>query len=203
MCRIRFVLLCIIILTIFMVMSITFRSMAGADTWAPLPPYNVLWPLWSPALSPIDPTTGVPIPLVGSLNASTVLPVQPGLVWNPAISYPYLLFNVPGGLAYYDPLFGINSWPPDYMLDPVTGNPLPIDLPLGWNLLPPTDPLWLNSNVPIANLAYIGAYQGYALQALSYGLPVNLSGLDPWLVSLTYPTPAFSSLLTPAAILGY
>jgi len=190
-------------LALILAMSLFLGSMGEADTWTPLPPYNVLWPLWSPALSPVNPITGVATPLVSSLDSSTILPTQPGIAWNPAVSYPYLLFNVPGGLAYYDPIYGIDLWPPNYMTDPFTGNPLPIDLPYGWNLLPPTDPLWIQNNVPIANLAYIAAYQGYAQQAYTYGLPANLSGLDPWLVSLTYPTPIFSSLLTPAAILGY
>ena len=193
----------IIILAIILVMNPGFRSVVEADTWTPLPPYNVLWPLWSPALSPVNPITGLATPLISTLDSSTVLPAQPGLVWNPAISYPYLLFNVPGGLAYYDPIFGIDQWPPEYMTNPLTGVPLPIDLPVGWNFLPPTDPLWLETNVPLANLAYIAAYQNYAQQVYSFGLPANLSGLDPWLVSLAYPTPAFTTLLTPAAILGY
>jgi hypothetical protein len=190
-------------IAMILIMGFALGSMAEADTWIPLPPYNVLWPLWSPALSPVNPITGLAMPLVSSIDSSTVLPIQPGLAWNPAISYPYLLFNVPGGLAYYDIIYGIDIWPPDYMINPSTGTPLPIDLPLGWNLLPPTDPLWIKDNVPVANLAYIAAYQSYAQQAYSFGLPANLSGLDPWLVSLTYPTPAFTSLLTPAAILGY
>lgn len=194
-----------LVLTLAMIMAVflVLVPIADADTWSALPPYNVLWPLWSQALSPVNPITGLATPIVNTLDSSTVLPVQPGLAWNPALSYPYLLFNSPVGLAYYDPIYGIDAWPPEYMADPVTGNPFPVVLPLGWNLLPPTDPLWIQQNVPIANLAYIAAYQGYAQQAYSFGLPANLSGLDPWLVSLAYPTPAFTSLLTPAGILGY
>ena len=35
--------------------------------WWPLPPYNTLWPLWSPELSPVSPITGLPSPIVNSL----------------------------------------------------------------------------------------------------------------------------------------
>ena len=47
---------------------------AEAQLWEPLPPYNLLWPLWSPVLSPPDPVTGEPTPLVDSLYENTVLP---------------------------------------------------------------------------------------------------------------------------------
>ncbi|MGA1868856.1 MAG: hypothetical protein ACMUJM_09950 [bacterium] len=175
----------------------------NAQTWTPLPPYNTLWPLWSPALSPPDPVTGLATPIVDSLYPTTVLPVQPGLTWNPSFSYPYLLYNTPIGMAYYDPLYGINLWPPNYMIDTVTGLPIPVGLPLGFSLLLPTDPLWIEDVVPIANLAYIAEYPNYANLASTIALPPNLTGLTPWLASLITPTPTFSSLLTPAAILGY
>ena len=175
----------------------------NAQTWTALPPYNTLWPLWSPALSPADPITGIPIPIVNNLYPSTYLPVQPALTWNPNISYPYMIFNTPIGLSYYDPLFGINNWPPDYLIDSASGLPAPIALPLGFSALPPTDPLWIQDIVPTANLAYIAEYPNYALLANTIALPPNLTGLTPWLASLIAPTPTFSSLLTPASILGY
>ncbi|MGA1841660.1 MAG: hypothetical protein ACMUIU_13640 [bacterium] len=58
-------------------------SFSYAQYWVALPPYNLLWPLWSPVLSPPDPITGLSIPLTTELTGSTILPVQPGLAWNP------------------------------------------------------------------------------------------------------------------------
>ena len=136
-------------------------SLSKAQYWVALPPFNTLWPLWSPALSPIDPITGLPIPIVSNLSPSTVLPVEPGLTWDPAFNYPYLLFNSPDGLVYYNFLGGIEGgllpWPPSY-LQPTfneAGNlwtlpPTPITLPVGYAGLPPTSPLWLYQMIPIA-----------------------------------------------------
>ena len=122
--------------------------------WWPLPPYNTLWPLWSPTLSPPN-ALGTPVPIVSSLTTETVLPVQPGLTWDPNKKYPWLLYNTPLGMAYYDPLFGIDLWPPAYLRDPF-GAPLPIDLSLvkGWSLLNPTSTTWLAATVPVANNVY-------------------------------------------------
>lgn len=178
--------------------------LAFAQTWEALPPYNFLWPLWSSALSPIDPLTGVKAPLVNSLTSSTVLPLQPGIAWNPIFDSPYLLYNSPVGMRYYDPLYGINPWPPSYSIDSVTGLPISLTPPSGYAFLPPTDPVWIQQYVPSANLAYLAEYPSLALAAYTSAvLPPNLVGLAPWLASLVYPTPAFSSLLTPAQILGY
>ena len=190
-------------LLIIAVSLLVYAPCLNAQAWTPLPPYNTLWPLWSPALSPANPITGIPSPIVNALYPSTVLPVQPGLTWNPNISYPYLLYNTPIGMAYYDPLYGINLWPPNYMVDPITGFPIPIGLPLGFTASLPTDPLWIEESVPLANLAYIAEYPNYATLASTIVLPANLSGLTPWLASLITPTPTFSPLLTPALILGY
>ena len=130
--------------------------------WWPLPPYNTLWPLWSPTLSPPN-ALGVPQPIVSSLTPDTVLPVQPGLTWDPRLKYPWLLYNTPSGMVYYDPIFGIDLWPPDYFLGPL-GNPIPIDLSLikGWSVLAPTSTAWLTANVPVANAAYYTSYPQYA-----------------------------------------
>jgi hypothetical protein len=89
------------------------------------------------------------------------------------------------------------------MVDPLTGLPVPIGLPLGFTAAVPTDPLWIEATVPVANLAYLAEYPNYANLATTIALPANLTGLTPWLASLITPTPTFSSLLTPAAILGY
>jgi hypothetical protein len=178
------------------------NRIAVAQTWTALPPYNFLWPLWSQTLSPVDLSTGLRTPLVGSLTSSTVLPLQPGLAWNPAFTYPYFLYNSPVGMQYYDIIYGFHAWPPVYNLTSA-GLPIPLNLPVGYQFLSPTDPLWLQTNLPVANTSYIAQYPTWALDAYSLTLPPNLTGLDPWLASLIYPTPAFSSLLTAANILGY
>ncbi len=116
-----------------------YSPIAQAQNWMALPPYNTLWPLWSPALSPVDAVTGLPTPVVASLTPSTVLPVQPGLTWDPSAANPWLLYNTPLGMVHYDPIGGINLWPPSYLLD-TAGAPLPLNLPLVYDLLPPTDP---------------------------------------------------------------
>jgi len=154
-----------------------------ATNWINLPPYNTLWPLWSPALSPLNATTGLPTPIVSSLSAGTVLPVQPGLTWDPRVTYPWLLYNTPGGgMCYYDPFYGIQSWPPAYLKNSVTGLPAPIDLSLvkSWSTLAPTSTAWLLTNVNLANNSYITTYPPYTYAT----------------------TPPLSYFLTPASILG-
>ncbi|MGA1824672.1 MAG: hypothetical protein ACMUIP_08400 [bacterium] len=170
-------------------------------TWVAVPPYNTLWPLWSPTLSPIDPITGTPVPIISSLTTNTVLPLQPGLTLDPRISYPYLLYNTPLGMAYYDPLWGVNLWPPRNLLDTL-GNPLPIDLSLilGWSILAPTSSTWLVANVPVGNSAYYNAYTTFAT-AYEIALGGTLSTY-PLFAALINPPPAYSSLLTPLLILG-
>jgi hypothetical protein len=200
----RFIKTVILLSVLLVVLGLMGNRLAIAQTWTALPPYNFLWPLWSPALSPIDLAgTGLATPIVSALTPSTVLPVQPGLAWNPAIEYPYFLYNSPVGMQYYDIIYGMNPWPPSYSVDPLAGLPLPLGLPVGFNLLPPTDPLWIQTNLPVANVAYLSEYPNLALGAYNLVLPPNLTGLNPWLASLINPTPAFTSLLTAAQILGY
>ncbi|MEW6380751.1 MAG: hypothetical protein AB1611_14240 [bacterium] len=90
------------------------------------------------------------------LTPATVLPVQPGLTWDPAAANPWLLYNTPLGMAYYDPIGGVNLWPPSNFLD-ASGSPLPIGLPLDYAFLPPTPASWINTNVPLGN-AYAWLY---------------------------------------------
>jgi len=142
--------------------------------WWPLPPYNTLWPLWSPTLSPNN-ALGIATPIVSSLTTDTVLPVQPGLTWDPNLKYPWLLYNTPLGMVYYDPLYGIDLWPPNYLLS-IFGTPLPINLALipGWSTLAPTSTTWLQTNVPIGNNAYYTNYPRFApllTPATVIGLP--------------------------------
>ena len=157
-----------------------FPNIAGAQLWEPIPPYDFLWPLWSPVLSPPDPITGVPTPLVDSLDASTVLTVQPAIAWNPSLPYPYLLYNNPdyfdnayySNILYYDPLAAgltggysaLQSWPPGYLttvIDPVLGaTVLPIPLPTGYENLITFDPVpWLELLVPAANTAWQSRFE--------------------------------------------
>ena len=132
----------------FMMVSITLlcTPIVQAQYWAALPPYNTLWPLWSPPLSPTNPLTGLPTPIVSNLSPSTVLPVQPALTWDPYQDNPWLLYNTPIGMAYYDPIYGVEMWPPDYLKDPITGLPNTIDLSLlktYYTALGPTKSDWM------------------------------------------------------------
>ena len=173
---------------------------AGGN-WINLPPYNTLWPLWSPPLSPVNPLTGLATPIVSNLYPNTVLPVQPGLTWDPNLEYPWLLYNTPIGMAYYDPYYGVNTWPPRYLQDPLTGGPAPIDLSLvlGWSTLAPTKTAWLSSTVPVSNNTFINAYPAYAV-AYETLLGGTLSSY-PIFASLLNPSPPLQSLLTPSLIL--
>jgi len=147
---------------------------AMAQYWSALPPYNLLWPLWSPALSPVDAVTGLATPLISQLTGSTRLPVQPGLAWDPARQFPWLLYNVPpilgGGLSFFDPYYGLNAWPPSSLIDSLTGLPAPLALPLGFGLLPPTDISAFGPFVNQGNLSFIATYP-----TANFGIP--LAGL--------------------------
>jgi len=161
---------------------------AKAQNWAALPPYNTLWPLWSPPLSPINTASGLPAPVVSSLTPRTVLPVQPGLTWHPSLRSPWLLYNTPVGLAYYDPIAGINLWPPKILTNLITGSPITITLPANYSALLPTSAWWILSNVTPANWSYLVAYPGYLI-----ALPAT--------TATTLIQPTLNSLLTAVALL--
>ena len=168
-----------IIIIIFTIIFLLGVPTGHAQDWWPLPPYNTLWPLWSPALSPPN-AAGIPIPIVNRLTPETVLPVQPGLTWDPDLKYPWLLYNTPAGLAFYDPFFGIDLWPPDYLT--VLGVPLPIRLTTGWSTLAPTSTAWLSEFVPVANNAYYTTFPIYAplaTPASILGIPALIPKLIP------------------------
>ena len=192
----------LIFLTLIIMMGICYAPVVMAQTWAPLPPYNTLWPLWSPILSPPNPLTGVPTPILSSLTGNTVLPLQPGLTLDPRNDYPYLLYNTLLGMAYFDPLYGVNLWPPRNLLDPILGTPLPINLGLikGWSTLAPTSTSWLTSYVPVGNNAYYNSYAAYAV-AYERALGGTL-GSYPLFATLLNPPPAYVSLITAGLILG-
>ncbi|MGA1825671.1 MAG: hypothetical protein ACMUIP_13515 [bacterium] len=177
-------------LSIFVITLVLYAPIISAQNWIELPPYNTLWPLWSPALSSVDDVTGLPTPIVDALFPDTVLPVMPGLTWDPSMPYPWLLYNTFQGLAYFDPLVGINPWPAPALLDDA-GLPLPITLPVDYAALPVTDAIWLANYINTANNSYIVSYPS--------SIPVV-----PWLpaIPLPTPTPTLSNLLTPFDILG-
>ncbi|MCL6582372.1 MAG: hypothetical protein K6U11_01920 [bacterium] len=144
---------------------------ARAQNWVAMPPYNVLWPLWSPVLSPKSPTTGLPTPIIPELSRNTILPVQPVLALNPTPTYigsmgtafPWLFYNTPTGVVFYDIVYGLNPWPPAKLLDPVTGAPVPLTLPPDYTFL--SLPLLKEtalSLIETANLTYLLGY-GFAL----------------------------------------
>ena len=207
----------LITFSILFVVCFSLTGLAQAqNNWTALPPYNTLWPLWSPALSPYDAITGVRTPIVSSLEASVELPVVPALTWDPSLAYPWLLYNSPVGMAYFDPLYGINFWPPESLLDS-TGVALPIVLPDLYSTLAPIDPIWLQQNVLFANSYFLQAYPSLLATAdpaqllaastiplppavgaaLTLGLPV------PGLGTTIFPPPDILDLLTPALLLGW
>lgn len=106
---------CLILVCIsLIVFNIIFSQNIHAQYWIALPPYNVLWPLWSPSLSPTDPITGVATPLLSLVYKESILSVQPCLVWNIKNTQPLLLYNRPtqsgGGIVYYDPINDIKPF---------------------------------------------------------------------------------------------
>lgn len=149
--------------------------------WTNMPPYNLLWPLWSPALSPLDPVTKLPTPLVSSLDRNTVLPLQPALIWD-NVAFPkgpvWLLYNTPaslgGGLMYWTQLYGLNPFPPSYLLTP-SGFPIPNILEEDFIYLLPTKTKKFASWVQVANLLYSSIFGVPFISLLSaadiWGIP--------------------------------
>jgi hypothetical protein len=147
---------------VILAIAVSYVPAARAQNWSVMPPYNLLWPLWSPILSPLNALTGLPTPLISSLTKNTLLPVQPALAWDPSRLYPWLFYNVPsilgGGLNYFDPYYGMNTWPPASYLDSLTGLPVGLTPPLGYSLLAPTDISAFGPFVNTANLSYLALY---------------------------------------------
>lgn len=151
---------------------------ASAQYWHAMPPYNLLWPLWSQALSPVDAISGVSTPLVTTITASTQLPVAPAWVWQPERPYPLFLYNAPlslgGGLCIWDLLTGFSTFPPQI--------PTAV-LPLGYETIIPSFGVldfstWANQ----ANLTYLSITNGI-LDALTYNnllQPYALWGVPPF-----------------------
>jgi hypothetical protein len=179
------------VMTGLVALSLIYSPISQAQNWAALPPYNTLWPLWSPALAPVDPITGMPVPIVSELIPSTVLPVQPGLTWDPSAVNPWLLYNTPVGMAYYDPIGGVNLWPPSYLRD-TSGSPLPLTLPFNYAFLPPITSSWLGTNIPLGNAAFF-----------SYLMTLSGPLFGPGFIPAVPPAfgPTFASLFLPPSAL--
>ncbi|MGA1824545.1 MAG: hypothetical protein ACMUIP_07745 [bacterium] len=177
----------LILCAIILIGIVHYSSCAQAQNWVELPPYNTLWPLWSPALSPVDSVTGLPTPIVSSLTPDVELPVMPGLTWDPSLPYPWLLYNTYSGMAYFDPLSGIDLWPAPSLRDNA-GAPLPISLPTDYANLPPVDLVWLVDNLFVANNAFLFGYKAFS----------PLLGATSTLTAV----PSITDLLTPIDILG-
>jgi len=146
-----------------MALFLTASPAVRAQNWQAIPPYNLLWPLWSPMLSPPNPVTGVPTPLLSSVTKNTFLPIQPILLWDPVLrGYPYILYNIPqplgGGMVFFDQYFGLNPWPPGYLIDPITRLPDPITLPIGYAVFSPTPLDPFADFLTLANLYYLAEY---------------------------------------------
>jgi hypothetical protein len=180
-----FLLFMIVILTMVVIGGLLKDSTTEAQYWALMPPYNVLWPLWSPILSPVNPVTGLATPLVSELTASTILPVQPCLAWDPCQPLPWALYNVPpvlgGGLVFFDEVYGLHPWPPPYLQNPITGAPAPITWsPLAtWSLIAPTDVGHIEYFIPLANLTYALTYGLAGQSVLNLLTPAQIWGLPP------------------------
>jgi len=174
-------------LIFFVLILLVVAPVAHAQNWIEMAPYNTLWPLWSPVLSPINDITGLPTPVVSSLFPNTQLPVMPALTWDPSMPYPWLLYNTLQGMTYFDPLAGINLWPAPSLLDSA-GLPAPLVLPPDYANLPPTDATWLANNVITANNNFLLSYPSF-LPAFAGPAWLNLP-------------PTLSDLLTPLDILG-
>ena len=74
---------CLFLIFTFIMAWALVGSSALAQDWAIMPPYNLLWPLWSPVYSPTNPATGLPTPLLSEITSTTILPVQPVYLFNP------------------------------------------------------------------------------------------------------------------------
>jgi len=188
MCKERKFLLLLFVIAIFAMMAsagLFIDSATEAQYWSLMPPYNVLWPLWSPALSPINPITGLATPLITQLTANTILPVQPSLAWDPCQPLPWALYNAPplfgGGLVFFDQTYGLNPWPPPYLQDPITGAPAPITWsPLAtWSLIAPTDVGHIEYLIPLANITYALTYGLAGQSVLNLLTPAQIWGLPP------------------------
>ena len=178
-----FLLLTTLIFALMVSAGLFKHSPTEAQYWSLMPPYNVLWPLWSPILSPINPVTGLATPLVSELTASTMLPVQPCLAWDPCQPLPWMLYNTPplfgGGLVFFDEIYGLHPWPPPYLQDPITGAPAPITFLGTWSLIDATDVGHIEYLIPLANATFALTYGIRGAPFLNLLTPAQIFDLPP------------------------
>ena len=123
---------------ILFVFNVVCTLPVNAQLWEAIPPYNVLWPLWSPGLNTTLPG-GATQPLVSWLDKNTILPVMPCFAWDPSLDWLYILYNDDyGNLMYFDYSYPTNPWGEPWSTWPPTGyttpwgTPDPISLPFGY-----------------------------------------------------------------------
>jgi hypothetical protein len=186
--RLKQLLFCLLILGI--VGTFFINSSALAQYWQAMPPFNVLWPLWVPELSPPD-ATGIPRPIVDTVSATTVLPpgVEPAWVWDFTKDYPYFLYNGPGGLYYWNILTGFNPVPSVGIPAPapsvLTATALDLaTVPSYQYLIPSFGTLDFATWALLANLDYAATDSVLAFVGVPYTQllrPGVLWGTPPWL----------------------
>ena len=144
----------------------------NAQYWQAIPPYNLLWPLWVDALSPLG------VPALSTIDVDTVLPIQPCWVWNNDLNYPWFLYDfspgIAGGLLYYDLFSGFLPFG--------TGEVPTLALPLNYQYLVPTwgatdFGTWANQSVlffeiTMANAGYPSVLSQLALPVALWGIPL-------------------------------
>ncbi|MGA1842613.1 MAG: hypothetical protein ACMUIU_18515 [bacterium] len=179
-----------IISLVVLVSLLLFCAPSVQAQWAALPPYNLLWPLWSPPLVTDfnwDPLVlAGTIPIITELTRNTILPVQPGIIWDPVLNPKgpvWLLYNVPpafgSGLTFFEDIYGFMPFPPNYLLDPVTSLPSPITLLPGYSLYLPTKLTHFETTIDFANLLYTFLYGLTPADYLGLLTPAQLWGIPP------------------------
>ncbi|MGA1823239.1 MAG: hypothetical protein ACMUIP_01155 [bacterium] len=180
----------IFIVTLSIMIGLVITPSLQAQNWQSIPPYNLLWPLWSPTQSPINPVTGVATPILSEITSSTIFPMQPIMAWNPnsfewpmSITMPWFFYNSPTGPIFFDAFYGLNAWPPPSFLDSA-GAPVPITLAAGYSFSPL--PLLKETQYifELSNLTYLAAYGSLLgidpTSLLSFadiwGLPIAFAG---------------------------
>ncbi|MGA1796255.1 MAG: hypothetical protein ACMUIL_10390 [bacterium] len=73
----------------------TYNAVEAGATWSNIPPYNVLWPLWSPALSPADAAVYMEAPLVTDTSLVPLM-VVPGINGDGVIGVIIMGPSMPG-----------------------------------------------------------------------------------------------------------
>ena len=157
-----------VILFILMIIGLIGTPLAQAQNWVSMAPYNLLWPVWTPVLSPLNPLTGLRVPLVSEVRYNTILSKQPAMLWDPSKESVYFIYNIPqdlgGGLiAYMGSEQGLQPWPPSYLINFKTGEPAPLELPRNYESLHLPDTQTQKEFIIAGNYAYLEKYPGTTL----------------------------------------